>query len=279
MRQGDLVIRKSYGGDVLFKVQEIFVQKVLLKGIEYRLLADSPIEDLSVIRSEAFRADPAIQLKVAEAMRNIEQHRRLRQKEASGAYTYFEVPGKVLHLDGDPVYLRKSLNLYAELRVPAEGFYIPEAHMAEALAQLLPQTKPDILVLTGHDGILKERKNGDLLNLQSYKNSQHFVKAVKVARQYERNRDNLVIVAGACQSFFEALLQSGANFASSPARVLIHALDPLYIAAKISFTSIKDTIQMMDIINHTISGLEGLGGMETRGSYRIGLPGSNFISR
>jgi spore coat assembly protein len=279
MRQGDLVIRKSYGGDVLFKIQEIFVQKVLLKGIEYRLLADSPIEDLSLIRGEDFRTDPAIQLKVTEAMRNIEQFRRLRQKEASGAYTYFEVPGKVLHLDGDPVYLRKSLNLYAELRVPAEGFYVPEAHMAEALAQLLPQTKPDILVITGHDGILKERKDGDLLNLQSYKNSQHFVKAVKVARQYEQNRDNLVIIAGACQSFFEALIQSGANFASSPARVLIHALDPLYIAAKISFTSIKDTVQMMDIINHTISGLEGLGGMETRGSYRIGLPGSNFISR
>ena len=34
----------------------------------------------------------------------------------------------------------------------------------------------------------------------------------------------LIIVAGACQSHFEALLQAGANFASSPGSVLIHAL-------------------------------------------------------
>jgi spore coat assembly protein len=151
--------------------------------------------------------------------------------------------------------------------------------MSEALKQLLPQKKPDILVITGHDGILKDRKNRDLHDLQSYKNSHNFVKAVEVAREYERNKDSLVIIAGACQSFFEALLQAGANFASSPARVLIHALDPLYIAAKVSFTSIKDIVQMMDIVKHTMSGLEGLGGMETRGSYRLGVPGLNFISR
>jgi spore coat assembly protein len=60
---------------------------------------------------------------------------------------------------------------------------------------------------------------------------------------------------------------------------LIHALDPLYIAAKVSFTSIKDTVQMKDVIQHTMSGLEGLGGMETRGSHRMGLPGLNFIFR
>jgi spore coat assembly protein len=156
---------------------------------------------------------------------------------------------------------------------------VPEANMPEALLRLLPQKQPDILVVTGHDGILKDRKRGDLHNLQSYKNSHHFAKAVQVAREYDRNRDSLVIVAGACQSFFEALLQAGANFASSPARVLIHALDPLYIAAKVSFTSITDTVQMKDVIQHTMSGLDGLGGMETRGSYRMGLPGLHFISR
>jgi spore coat assembly protein len=278
MKQGDLVVRKSYGGDVLFKIQDIISQKAMLKGMEYRLLADAPIYDLSTVQADSYVTDPTISLKATEAMRSISQYRKLKQKGAS-EYSYFEVPGKVLHLDGDPLYLRKSMHLYGELRVPAEGFYVPEANMPEALVRLLPQKKPDILVVTGHDGILKDRKRSDLHNLQSYKNSHHFVKAVQVAREYERNRDSLVIIAGACQSFFEALLQAGANFASSPARVLIHALDPLYIAAKVSFTSITDTVQMMDVIQYTMSGLEGLGGMETRGSYRMGLPGLNFISR
>ena len=76
-------------------------------------------------------------------------------------------------------YLRKSMQLYGELRVPAEGFYIPEAQMAEALHRLLPQIKPDIVVITGHDGIFKHRKGGGPSNLVSYKNSQNFVNAVR----------------------------------------------------------------------------------------------------
>jgi len=136
----------------------------------------------------------------------------------------------------------------------------------------LPVVKPDIVVITGHDGVLKSRPTSDLYNLTSYKNSKYFVEAIQMARQYERNFDTLTIVAGACQSHFEALLQAGANFASSPGRVLIHALDPVYIAAKASLTSIRDTIQITDVLNHTISGAQGVGGIETRGSYRIGLP-------
>ena len=282
MWQGDLVVRISYGGDIIFKIQEVTPQRVLLKGVEFRLLADAPMHDLTAISEAGVQSiHRFIHTKVNESMRRVIQHQK-KQKELnqmrlrehdSDKHSYFEVPGKVLHLDGDSVYLHKSMNLYGEMRVPAEGFYVPEANMAEALQRLLPQVKPDILVLTGHDGILKDRKNKDLRSLSSYKNSHHFVNAIKVAREFDRNRDSLVIIAGACQSYFEAMLQAGANFASSPARVLIHALDPLYIAAKVSFTSIKNTVQIMDVIYHTFSGLEGLGGMETRGCYRIGLPG------
>lgn len=117
-----------------------------------------------------------------------------------------------------------------------------------------------------------------MTQLSSYKNSHNFVNAVRVARQYEKNRDGLVIVAGACQSHFEALLQAGANFASSPARVLIHALDPLCIAAKVAFTPIHETVNIVDVIGLTHSGLEGLGGLETRGSYRKGVPNISYFS-
>jgi len=286
MRQGDFVTRKSYGGDVIFRIERIEQVKAVLRGVDYRLLADAPLTDLT----SAGRAGE-LDYPRSEEPQYRESLRRLAVSQASvqeknqislshnqkASPSYFEVPGKVLHLDGDPTYLRKSMQLYGELRVPAEGYYIPEPQMPEALYRLLPQVKPDIVVITGHDGILKHRKRGELHSLSSYKNSQHFVNAVQIARQYDRNRDSLIIVAGACQSHYEALLRAGANYASSPARVLIHALDPLCIAAKLSYTSVKETISMLDIVDLTVTGLEGLGGVETRGSYRMGVPGIQHV--
>ena len=54
-------------------------------------------------------------------------------------------------------------------------------------------------------------------------------------------------MAGACQSHFEALLHAGANFASSPGRIMIHALDPVYVAVRSAFTPFRETINMADV--------------------------------
>lgn len=280
MKLGDLVTRNSYNNDVLFKIISTDTHTAILRGVAFRLLADAPLTDLTIatthsdlpLQSEAaMRSADSVKLLEAERMRQINDNLKHISDKMAGADTYFEVPGKVLHLDGDASYLNKSLELYRQLRVPAEGFYAEEVEMADMLRKLMPEKKPDIVVITGHDAMLKG-KEGDRINLTSYKNSHHFVRAIQVARQYERNRDTLTIVAGACQSHFEALLKAGANFASSPARILIHALDPVHIAAKVSYTSIKETVNMVDVISHTISGIKGMGGIESRGSYRIGLP-------
>ncbi|GKS14350.1 sporulation peptidase YabG [Paenibacillus chitinolyticus] len=281
MRQGDLATRKSYGNDIIFRIQEIDTTRAILRGVDFRLLADAPISDLSRVTAARDSDFPRVNLpRVGETIRSIRQFRQelyqlndnLVRNKLPENTQYFEMPGKILHLDGDPNYLRKSMNLYGELRIPAEGFYVNESQMAATLQRLLPQVKPDIVVVTGHDGLLKNRKKLDVHQLDSYKNSLHFVRAVQVARQYQNNRDALTIVAGACQSHFEALLQAGANFASSPARVLIHALDPLCIAAKASYTSIRETVSMADLAGVTVTGLDGVGGIETRGSYRLGVP-------
>lgn len=285
MKRGSLVTRKSYGGDVVFRIEEIKQQYALLRGVELRLLADAPLPDLEHAKQpDPFSYMPLDHPRWLEAMRRSGAAAPVEGESASGGWSppaagqttqrpaYFDMPGKVLHLDGDPNYLRKCMTLYRELRVPAEGFYVAEASMADALYRLLPQLQPDIVVITGHDGILKQGRQGDMTQLASYKNSHNFVNAVRVARQYEKNRDVLTIIAGACQSHFEALLQAGANYASSPARVLIHALDPLCIAAKVAYTPIRDTVNVADVIGLTHSGYEGLGGIESRGSYRRGLP-------
>ncbi|MDQ1910956.1 sporulation peptidase YabG [Paenibacillus sp. GD4] len=279
MKQGDLVTRKSYGGDVIFKIQDIKMQQAILRGVELRLMADAPILDLEPTTAEYTQNLSGMRPHWAESMRRNQVVPAMTPGiTGKGTSGYFEMPGKVLHLDGDASYLRKCMALYGELRVPVEGYYVPEANMAEALYRLLPQVRPDIVVITGHDGILKHRNGQDISQLSSYKNSHNFVNAVRVARQYEKNRDTLVVVAGACQSHFEALLQAGANFASSPARVLIHALDPLCIAAKLAFTPIQETVNLVDVISLTHSGLEGLGGLETKGSYRRGVPRITYSS-
>ncbi|MBP3967035.1 sporulation peptidase YabG [Paenibacillus lignilyticus] len=279
MKQGDLVVRKSYGGDVLFRVATILEQTAILKGTDYRLLADAPIVDLSVMSDpESSGAARQARIKASESTLRMQEQReqqiieRELQRAQSQSQPYFEVPGKVLHLDGDSNYMRKSMQLYTQMRVPAHGVYVHESQMADVVYRLLPQIKPDIIVITGHDGVLKTRNQDDLHNLASYKNSQNFVNAVRIARQYEKSKDSLIVVAGACQSHYEALLQNGSNFASSPGRVLIHALDPVYVAIKASYTSIRETINLSDVIHGTISGIDGVGGIETLGKFRVGLP-------
>ncbi len=266
MSIGDLVVRKSYGKDVVFRVQEIKSGFAVLRGIHFRLLADAPLDDLETVSAA----------QTQEGMRGEERYRSLLAEEDRPPAPYFEVPGKILHLDGDGMYLRKSIAVYNELHIPAEGYHLLEPDMPDALTKLLPQVQPDIVVITGHDGFLKHRFGGDKQNIQNYKNSKHFVQAVRIARAYEKNRDALTIVAGACQSHFEALLQAGANFASSPSRILIHALDPVYIAVKSALTPVKDTVNIYDVITHTVSGLKGIGGIETRGNLRKGLPSITF---
>ncbi|GMK41671.1 sporulation-specific protease YabG [Paenibacillus sp. CCS19] len=283
MKQGDLVVRKSYGGDVLFRIEQLREnQLAVLKGTDYRLLADSPLLDLAVVNDpDSTPASQQVRIKVKESLRRMQENRRPVHEQdgpirlaaqSTSNPSFYEMPGKVLHLDGDGNYMRKSMQLYSQMRVPAHGIHVHEAQMPELLYRLLPELKPDIVVITGHDGVLKNRRSEDLGSISSYKNSKNFVDAVRVARDYEKNRDSLVVIAGACQSHYEALLQAGSNFASSPGRILIHALDPVYIAIKASATPIRETIDLPEVIQGTISGIEGIGGIETIGRLRKGLP-------
>jgi spore coat assembly protein len=284
MKQGDLVVRKSYGGDLLFRIAAFAGRQAVLRGMDYRLLADAPYNDLQTVRNpDELGGTRQARIHANESLRLLNEERN-RQSERAGFTSafddrrqpFFEMPGKVLHLDGDANYLKKSMQVYGQLRVPAEGVHCHESQMPQVLLRMLSQFHPDIVVITGHDGVLKQRE--DLQQLSSYKNSLNFVQAVKVARDYERNRDSLVIVAGACQSHFEALLQAGANFASSPGRIMIHALDPVYVAVRASFTPFRDTINIADVIAHTISGRQGVGGIETMGRYRVGVPNLKAVN-
>ena len=109
-------------------------------------------------------------------------------------------------------------------------------------------------------------------DINNYKNSKNFVKAIKQARNYEKSHERLVIIAGACQSDYEDLIKAGANFASSPKRVNIHALDPAIIASTIALTKTNTQINVPELLEKTKYGSNGMGGIITNGLMYVGYP-------
>ncbi len=281
IRVGAIVARKSYQLDILFRVQSVDeqLQVAELIGEEVRLFADAPLADLTVMSdTEKDKLRNQLKKKVEQSFRLFRQdYQLLKQKRdyvSTNGYKqedrYFELPGKVLHVDGDKRYLEKCLELYKKLNVPVIGVHETEVDMPKRVPKLIEQVRPDVLVITGHDAYLKGK--GEKTDIQAYRHSKHFVRTVKEVRTKIRHLDHLVIFAGACQSHFESLIKAGANFASSPDRVNIHALDPVYIVSKICFTSFMDRVNVSDVLRNTLSNEGGLGGVETRGLLRTGMP-------
>ncbi|WP_418791308.1 sporulation peptidase YabG [Phosphitispora sp. TUW77] len=286
IKVGDIVARKSYNNDIYFKVNEVIETdsgevRVKLLGLDVRLFADSPVEDLVKVDADNIREyrKKFIRTNNNCLKRIIEKRLKERGNDLfrSGnkiEENFFEIPGRVLHIDGNLEYLNLCMAIYGQLGIPAKGANVPEGEQPASVPGLIKKCSPDILVLTGHDGII--RSGADFTDLNNYHNSRYFVKAVKAARFIECNMDNLIIFAGACQSHYEALLQAGANYASAPQRVMIHAFDPVFIVEKVAFTSFNKTIATSEVIENTITGIEGLGGIETRGKLRRGFPKSPY---
>lgn len=281
---GDIVGRKSYNCDLLFRViriKEVDANKriVMLYGEDVRLIADAMYDDLIIVNeNERDTRKKKDNEKLEHSLYLLRQdYELLREKQeylATSSYNYkedfFHMPGKVLHLDGDPHYLQKCLALYEKIGVPVNGIHMSEKEMPNNIVNLIEHYRPNILVITGHDAYSKHK--GDINDLSAYRHSKEFVQTVRNARSKIPHLDQLVIFAGACQSHFESLIRAGANFASSPSRVNIHALDPVYIVAKISFTPFIERINVWDVLRNTLTREKGLGGVDTKGVLRTGMP-------
>ena len=251
---GDLVTRKSYGNDIVFKVIKIEGDVCYLKGTDVRLYADSPLDDLVLVVGKS----------------EDEFYEKVRNFNCLNRDDYFYLPGKILHIDGDEDYLNKCLKFYSDNNIWAIGVKETEDSIASHIHELLEEHNPNIVVITGHDAYYK--KKGDINNIDAYKNSINFVKAVKEARKYEKSHDKLIIIAGACQSDYEELIKAGANFASSPKRINIHALDPAIIAASISLLDVSEDINLKELLDKTKYGSLGIGGIKTKGTMYVGYP-------
>jgi len=172
--------------------------------------------------------------------------------------------------DGDADYLNRCLKFYKETGVMAIGKNIKESELPNCINKYLNEIKPDIVIITGHDAYYK--KKGKQCDLKNYQNSINFVKSVINARKYEKSHEKLIIIAGACQSNYEELIKAGANYASSPKRVNIHALDPAIIAVTVALTERSKTINLLNLLERTKYGHEGMGGIMGNGVMYVGYP-------
>lgn len=270
IKEGDIVGRKSYGKDILFYVKRLINLKdnstiAILKGLTIRIEADSYIEDLELIERE-----------------NIDNNIRSLEKRLENRIRNYSIPnkfvtakrerkieesGKILHLDGDKKYSEKAVRYYKKMGLNAVVKNIPENNQPKVIISLLNRYKPDVLVITGHDGMIK---NGtDYNNIYNYRNSRYFIDTVLKARTWKTSGNELVIFAGACQSFFEAIMEAGANFASSPGRILIDFMDPLVVAEKIASTENYKYVSINDIIPEIRDGYKGVGGIGAIGKKKV----------
>ena len=253
---GDLVSRNSHNNDIVFRINKIMDSNVYLVGVNVRLCADADLND--IVKVDQIENDDNEIIERNMGFLNMDRE------------NYFYIPGKILHIDGDSIYLKRCMNFYKKLNIKANGVVIHEVDISKRISELIEEYKPDIIVITGHDSY--SLKNNNKYDLNNYENTIHFISAIKEARKYEKSQDKLIIIAGACQSNYEELIKAGANFASSPKRINIHALDPAIIASSIALSDKNQSIDLIKTLEKTKYGSAGIGGIITNGTMYVGYP-------
>lgn len=168
IKVGDVVGRVSYGCDIYFKVTRLFdengVNYTRLKGLDLRLEATAPLEDLCKIdsgqvssfwhncaKSNLERQKQVFMRRDRDRLERVKRATQGNQEEIEG----FDLPGSLVHIDGDKEYLDLCMTTYKQLNIPCYGYHVDEEKQAGALMEILVEHRPDLLVLTGHDGLVK----------------------------------------------------------------------------------------------------------------------------
>ena len=201
IKKGDIVARISYGEDIIFVVDKIIQNtessnSAVLKGLAVRIEADAPLDDLRIINNRQVRKfikqiDNRLDEKAKEYL-SAKNSTKCREERI---YT-----GKILHLDGDKRYSEKSSRFYKKLGLNAIVKNVPEYKQPQMVESLLNKYNPDILVVTGHDAMIKGGTNYN--NIYNYRNSKHFINTVIEARKWGKTSHKLTIFARCMSEFF-----------------------------------------------------------------------------
>lgn len=276
-KKGDIVGRNSYKKDVIFEITNIIKTSnnkkiMILKGITERIEADSPEEDLEIMDKRVVKDKiKKLEDKMTNRIEKCLKDSKCCISKAKNIFNFIEEKrgnnfiqtGKILHLDGDKRYSEKSMKYYKSLGLNVIVKNIPENKQAQLVRILLDRYNPDVLILTGHDGMIK--KGTGFNDIYNYRNSRHFINTVNEARKWNSKGKDLAIFAGACQSYYEAIMAAGANFASSPRRIMIDFIDPLIVAERIATTENTRYLTIHDIKDELRDGEDGVSGIGSMG--------------
>lgn len=147
IKKGDAVTRTSYGNDIIFSVKRIIKlgnkkEIAILKGIDVRVEADAPVEDLQIVsKEEQEKREKELEKRIINRIEKERVKRENRRKEI--VHT-----GRILHLDGDKKYSEKSMMYYRKMGLNATVKNIPENRQPKVVYRLLQIYNPDILVIT-----------------------------------------------------------------------------------------------------------------------------------
>ena len=98
IKKGDAVTRNSYGNDIVFSVKRIIKltnkkEIAILKGIDVRVEADAPLEDLRIVsKEEQEKREKELEKRIINRIERERIKRENRRKEI--VHT-----GRILHLD------------------------------------------------------------------------------------------------------------------------------------------------------------------------------------
>ena len=157
IKKGDIVVRKSYGKDILFIVKNILCPNknpiAILKGLVDRIEADSSIEDLEIAEKEVVnkkleKLNEEMKNKIVQTTKNENNDYKIGIVSQNTRNKEKIITGKILHLDGDKKYSEKSYYYYKKLGLNAIVKNIPEYRQPRVVYHLLQTYKPDILVIT-----------------------------------------------------------------------------------------------------------------------------------
>jgi len=251
MQIGQSVVVKKEINKIVYEIKSINNNVAYIVGIHYRISKNVNLDEIEI----ATVADIEAEKKKTENYYYQVINQKFRQDKKY-------ILGTILHIDGDDSYLSKCLELYSTLGVFAYGVKISEKDMEKDVGSILNQIIPSVIVITGHDSY----NSKGLSDLDNYTNTKNYMNTIKTIRHKNLN---CCIIAGACQSNFEALMASGANYASSPKRINIHTFDPAVIAIKVATTSFSKLVSFEDVTKFIENGRDAFGGIETYGKMRM----------
>lgn len=147
IKKGDIVSRNSYGNDIMFYVKRILKlgdsRKIaILKGVDVRVEADAPVEDLQLVsKEEQIKREKELEIRIISKVEKERIKKENRRKQIIHT-------GRILHLDGDKKYSEKSVLYYNKMGLNAIVRNIPENKQPKVVYRLLTIYNPDILIIT-----------------------------------------------------------------------------------------------------------------------------------